>query len=73
LVTNCPDEIDAVRRSPAGLSPTAIRLPLDKLTNPRNRKVTTRVSNHSESPFSAPESGTIAQRLSWTLTFTRTP
>jgi hypothetical protein len=72
-VSNCPDEIAAVRRSPAGLSPPAIRLPLGKLANPRNRKVTTRVSNQRETAFAAPESGTIAQRLSWTLAFTRTP
>jgi hypothetical protein len=72
-VADCPDEIAAVRGSPAGLSPSPIRLPLDKLTNPRNRSVTTRVSTHRETPFAAPESGTLEQRVTWTLVLTRAP
>ena len=68
---DCPDEIAAVRRAPAGLSPTPIRLPLDKLADPRARSVITRVSIRREVPFAAPEAGSLEQRASWTLTFDR--
>jgi hypothetical protein len=68
---NCPDEVAAVRRAPAGLSPNPVRLPLDKLTNPRTQSVTTRVSFRRSVPFAAPEAGTLEHRVSWTLTFKR--
>jgi hypothetical protein len=70
-VSDCPNEIAAVRRSPAGSSPGTIRLPIDKLSHPRTRVVTTRVSFRQNDPFSAPEEGALQQRIVWTLTFTR--
>jgi hypothetical protein len=70
-VAECPDEVAAVRREPAGMSPGPIRLPLEKLTNPRTLRVTTHFSNRREDPFEPPESGSIAQRAAWTLTFKR--
>jgi hypothetical protein len=68
---NCPDEIAAVRTSPVGPSPNPIRLPLEKLANPRTRNVVIRVSIQRELPFAAPEAGRLGQRVSWTLTFHR--
>jgi hypothetical protein len=70
-IANCPDEIAAIRRAPGGPSPTAIRLPVDKLTNPRARGVTSRVSFQRNEPFAAPEEGTLQQRVVWTLKFAR--
>jgi hypothetical protein len=68
---DCPDEIAAVLRAPAGPSPNPIRLPLDKLTNPRSRSVVIRVSGRREVPIAAPEAGSVKQGAAWTLTFTR--
>jgi hypothetical protein len=70
-LANCPDEITAVRSAPAGLSPSPIRLPLDKLTHSRIGRVITRVSSRRVIPFEAPEAGSLEQRASWTLTFDR--
>jgi hypothetical protein len=70
-LVNCPDEITAVRRTPAGLSPNPIRLPLHKLADPRTRNVVIRVSIQREVPFAAPEAGRLGQRALWTLTFHR--
>lgn len=68
---DCPDEIAAVRRAPAGLSPNPIRLPLDRLTDPQALRVITHVSVQRDVPFAAPEAGSLEQRASWTLTFDR--
>ena len=70
-LANCPDEILEVRSAPTGPSPSPIRLPLDKLTHSRTRSVITRVSIRRETPFAAPEAGSLEQRASWTLTFDR--
>jgi hypothetical protein len=70
-VADCPNEIALVRTAPAGPSPTSIRLPLDRLSNPRTRKVTSRVSFRRNDPFIAPEEGALEHRIVWTLTFTR--
>jgi hypothetical protein len=70
-VADCPDEVAAVRRAPAGISPMPIRLPVDKLANPRNVSVTTRFSIRREDPFPRPASGTVEQHAAWTLTFKR--
>jgi hypothetical protein len=69
-VANCPDEVAAVRRAPAGLSPGPIRLPA-KLSHPRTGSVTSRVSFRREDRFAAPEKGSVVQTIVWTLTFTR--
>jgi hypothetical protein len=68
---NCPDEIAAVRRAPLGPSPSPIRLPLDKLSNPRTQTVTTRLSFRRTIPFAAPEVGSLERRATWTLRFDR--
>jgi hypothetical protein len=68
---NCPDEIAAVRRAPLGPSPSPIRLPLDKLSNPRTQTVTTRLSFRRTIPFAAPEVGRLERRATWTLRFDR--
>jgi hypothetical protein len=68
---NCPDEIAAILQAPAGPSPNPIRLPLDKLTNPRSHTVVLRVSVRRQVPFAPPEAGSVAQRPAWTLTFKR--
>jgi hypothetical protein len=68
---NCPDEVTAVLRAPAGPSPSPIRLPLDKLTNPRAKSVVVRVSGRREVPFGPPEAGSVEQSAVWTLTFKR--
>ena len=70
-VADCPNEIAPVRTAPAGASPGTIRLPIDKLSHPRTRGVTTRVSFRRNDPFTAPEEGALQQRIVWTLTFTR--
>jgi hypothetical protein len=70
---DCPDEVTAVLRAPAGPSPNAIRLPVDKLTNPRSKGVVVRVSGRRQVPFVPPEAGSVEQRAVWTLTFRRIP
>jgi phage tail tape-measure protein len=70
-VANCPDEIAAVRLAPAGPSPASIGLPIGKLSHPRARTVTTRVSFRRTDPFAAPQEGSLQLRVAWTLTFTR--
>ncbi len=68
---SCPDELAAVLGAAAGLSPNAIRLPLQKLVDPRTRNVVIRVSIVRRVAFAAPEAGQLEQRASWTLTFHR--
>jgi hypothetical protein len=70
-VADCPDEIAPVRQAPTGPSPAAIRLPVAKLSHPRTRSVTSRLSFQRTNPFTAPEEGMLQQRVAWTLTFTR--
>jgi hypothetical protein len=70
-VANCPDEVAAVRRAPLGPSPSPVRLPVDKLSNPRSQTVTTRVSFRRTVPFQLPELGSLELRATWTLTFRR--
>jgi hypothetical protein len=69
-VADCPDEIAAIRRAPAGLSPAPIRLPA-KLAHPRTGSVMSRVSHRREDRFAAPQQGMVVQTVLWTLTFTR--
>ena len=70
-VADCPNEIAPVRQAPAGPSPAVIGLPVDKLSHPRTRTVTSRVSFRRNDSFAAPEQGALQQRVVWTLTFTR--
>ena len=70
-VADCPNEIAPVRQAPAGPSPTRSRLPIDRLSHPRTRTVTSRVSFRRNDVFPAPEQGTLRQRVMWTLAFTR--
>jgi hypothetical protein len=70
-VADCPDEVTAVRGQPAGPSPAVVGLPIERLSHPRTRSVTSRLSFRRTDPFVPPAQGTLQQRVVWTLTFSR--
>jgi hypothetical protein len=57
--------------APLGPPPGPVRISLAHLANKRIVRITLTVSVSRRKNYAAPEQGTISQRSSWKLTFTR--
>jgi hypothetical protein len=68
---HCPQEPEDLLALPLGPAHSPLRIPRATLANRRITRITLTASASRRKDFKAPEHGTIEQRSSWTLTFTR--
>jgi hypothetical protein len=68
---DCPEEPGDVVAAPLGPPPGPLRISLAHLANRRVVTITLTASVSRRKNYASPEQGTISQRSSWKLTFTR--
>jgi hypothetical protein len=69
--SECPNEPDDVAAAPLGPVPGPLRISTANLANRKIARITLTASASRRKTYGSPEAGTLRQRATWRLTFTR--